>query len=95
VGDAAGEAATDGAGLGADEPADADTDAGADGAAFVRCALTVVRLGGRIATAGAAATAIAAGLSAQGLAPAAPHPATVVRELATLPADDGPRENTP
>src|SRR3984957_13937948 len=105
VGEAVREGATDGAELGpdelagADELADADADAeaeaeaeaDADGRAFVRCGPAAVRLGGTIATAGAAATAIAAGLLAQGPAPAAPQPAAVVRGLVTLPADDGPR----
>jgi hypothetical protein len=68
---------------------------GADGAVFAGCVPTVVRLGGTVTTTGAAATAIAAGLLAQGLVPAAPHPAAVVRELAIVPADDGPEENTP
>ena len=57
--------------------------------------MAALRLGGTIATAGAAATAIAAESLAQGLAPAAPHPAAVVRGLVTLPADEGPRENAP
>ena len=66
-----------------------------DGAVFVGCALTAVRLGGTVTTTGAAATAIAAGLLAQVPVPAVPHPGAVVRELVTLPADDGPEENAP
>jgi hypothetical protein len=91
AGEAAGEAAAE-----ADEPGAGDlADMDADGAALVWCALTAVRPGGTVTTTGAAATAIAAGLLAQGLVPAASHPAAVLRELVTLPADEGPEENTP
>jgi hypothetical protein len=55
-----------------------------------------VRPGGTVTTTGAAATAIAAGLLAQGLVPAAAgHPGAAVRVLVTLPADDGADENAP
>jgi hypothetical protein len=73
----------------------ADADGFADGAVLVRCVLGAVRLGGTVTTTGAAATAIAAGLPAQGPVPAGPQSAMVVVELATFPADDGPGENTP
>ena len=94
VGEAAGEATADAVSPGAEGRA--DTEAEADGAVLAPCALTVVRSGGTVTTTGAAATAIAAGLVvAQGPVPVAPHPAAVVRELATLAADDGPGENMP
>jgi hypothetical protein len=74
---------------------EATTDADADGAVFVGCELTAMCTGGTVTTTGAAASAIAAGLLAQGLVPAASHAVAVVRELAAIPADDGPGENTP
>jgi hypothetical protein len=91
AGEAAGEAVTDGEGgaLIVGDMADAD------GAALARRGPAAGWRGGTVTTTGAAATAIAAGALAQGLASAAPHPATVARELVTVPAEDGPGENAP
>jgi hypothetical protein len=75
--------------------AGADERTGVGGAVFVRYGPTATGTGGTVTTAGAAATAIAAGLLAQALAPVALHPAAVVRALVTLPAEDGPGNNAP
>src|SRR6516225_1706916 len=71
------------AGRGAGEREDADTDGSVP-----------ARRGGIVATVGGAAMAIPAGLPAQGMAAAAPHPAAVARGLTAVPPDAGLGENT-
>jgi len=71
------------AGRDAGEREDADTDGPVP-----------ARRGGTVTTAGGAATAMPAGLPAQGTAAVAPHPAAVARGLTAVPSDAGLGENT-